>query len=696
MKVLNHPIDVRCFVTRTAVLFFFFLLSPCLASSVLGAQVSLEWDPPSDTTHVEGYRIHYGTESGNYTEQLEVPGASSSSATIAGLELGRRYYFAATSYNGTQESGYSQEVEHTTTDSDGDGLSDYEEAQYYSTNHTVADTDGDGIDDGTELAYWNDLDGYSWDGDIDDDGKDNLVDPDSDGDGFDDGVERQENTDPGDDSSNPNDPPVAEAGSYDSYTEGDTVVLDGSNSHDPNANIVSYGWNKTEGPSIDLQNSTSVKAEFTAPEVGSDGDSLTFTLTVTDAEGATDTDNCTINITNEVISNTAPTAVASASPQEASPGDSVSLYGYDSTDPEGDALSYSWSQVSGEPQVTINQQTSDTATFQAPDSTSDTTLKFQLLVSDGSLTDTDTCTVNVSGTNTAPTAVTGNDRSVEESTTVSLNAFDSSDQESSIVSYHWTQTEGETVTLSDPKAVNPYFVAPETTVEGTSLRFELTVTDESGLTGTDTVNLTVEDNGNSMDSDVPDEARVLYDPETDENSAIHPTGNASLISLGLRDPDAISAEANRPREMDYKLFDFELKTSKPGETVQVTIYFEEPIPEGHVWYKYDSDYGWEKFLENAELSTDRMSITLTLTDGGSGDQDGQENMRIVDPSGPGTSTTVASDDSSSSDDSGGSSGGGGGGCVFNPQAGFGWEWLFLLPVVLLRIMGRRQSHDCPR
>ncbi|MEF8943369.1 MAG: choice-of-anchor U domain-containing protein [Desulfohalobiaceae bacterium] len=688
MKFFHHPEEIRCVAVRAAILLLFFLLSLCLASPVLGARVTLEWDPPSDTANVEGYRIHSGIESGNYTQKLEVPGAGSSNATVDGLELGTTYYFAATSYNATQESAYTQEVEHTPKDSDGDGLSDYDESHFYSTDPDVADTDGDGIEDKTERDYWNDLDGHSWDGDIDGDGRVNLLDPDSDGDGFDDGVERQESTDPGDDTSTPNDPPVAESGSYDSYTEGDTVVLDGSNSHDPNDNIASYSWEKTEGPSIDLQNSTSVKAEFTAPEVGSDGDSLTFTLTVTDAEGATDTDNCTINVTNEVSTNTAPTAVADAEPQEASAGDIVSLEGYASDDPEGDALSYTWTQISGEPQVTINSATSDTATFEAPSLSSDTALKFQLQVSDGSLTDTDTCTVNVSGTNTAPTAQTGEDRTVEESTTVYLNAFSSSDDESGIVSYHWTQTEGKTVTLSDPKAVNPSFVAPVTPAEGASLQFELTVEDESGLTGTDTVSFTVEDNGNSMDQDLPDEAHVLYDSKSGKHAAIQQTGNASLIALDLRDPDTISAEIDRPETMDYKLFSFELKTSEPGETAQVKFHFEDPLPEGHVWHKYDDQHGWHKYEDNAQISSDNKVVTLTLTDGGRGDQDGQENMRIVDPSGPGSATTVSSDDSSSPSV---------GGCVFNPNAGFGWGWLLLLmPIALLRVLGRRLGHDGSR
>jgi hypothetical protein len=161
--------------------------------------VILEWDRPSDS-RIEGYRIHYGTESGNYTELLQVAGAGSTNATISGLRLGRTYYFAATSYNGTQESDYTKEVVHTPADSDGDNLSDYDESQFYSTDPEVSDTDGDGIEDGTELAYWNDLEGHSWDGDIDGDGTENLLDPDADGDGIQDGSELDHGQNPTDSS----------------------------------------------------------------------------------------------------------------------------------------------------------------------------------------------------------------------------------------------------------------------------------------------------------------------------------------------------------------------------------------------------------------------------------------------------------------------------------------------------------------
>lgn len=58
-------------------------------------QLTLGWDPPAGS--VAGYKIHYGTTSGNYEYSVDV--GNYDSCTISGLLEGQTYYFAATSYN---------------------------------------------------------------------------------------------------------------------------------------------------------------------------------------------------------------------------------------------------------------------------------------------------------------------------------------------------------------------------------------------------------------------------------------------------------------------------------------------------------------------------------------------------------------------------------------------------------------------
>jgi hypothetical protein len=83
-------------------------------------------------------------------------------------------------------------------DTDGDGITDYDEVTIYGTNPGVADTDGDGVNDGAERDYWEgrgeDFNDPSYD---DGDGTVNLLlDMDSDGDGANDGAETAAGTDP--------------------------------------------------------------------------------------------------------------------------------------------------------------------------------------------------------------------------------------------------------------------------------------------------------------------------------------------------------------------------------------------------------------------------------------------------------------------------------------------------------------------
>jgi hypothetical protein len=89
-----------------------------------------------------------------------------------------------------------------------------------------------------------------------------------------------------------NDPPVAEAGPYQNVDEGTLVILNGSNSYDPDpGDSMTYQWEQTSGsPIVTLTGANTVQASFTAPNVGLAGSSLTFKLTVTDTGGLKDTD----------------------------------------------------------------------------------------------------------------------------------------------------------------------------------------------------------------------------------------------------------------------------------------------------------------------------------------------------------------------------------------------------------------------
>jgi len=97
-------------------------------------------------------------------------------------------------------------------------------------------------------------------------------------------------------------------------------------------------------------------------------------------------------------------------------------------------------------------------------------------------------------TNAGPTADAGSDQTVKSGTTVTLSGSNSSDPDYGIPLFKWTQTEGDTVTISDATSVTPTFSPPSVDGDKKTLTFQLEVTDNGGLTNTDTVQITVEKN----------------------------------------------------------------------------------------------------------------------------------------------------------------------------------------------------------
>ena len=97
-----------------------------------------------------------------------------------------------------------------------------------------------------------------------------------------------------------NNSPVADAGLNQTVQKGASVQLNGANSSDPDGvgDIVSYQWEQLSGPSpVTLSDPTAVAPTFTAPDVGPEGASLEFRLTVTDKGGLSSQATCLVTVT---------------------------------------------------------------------------------------------------------------------------------------------------------------------------------------------------------------------------------------------------------------------------------------------------------------------------------------------------------------------------------------------------------------
>jgi len=93
---------------------------------------------------------------------------------------------------------------------------------------------------------------------------------------------------------------------------------------------------------------------------------------------------------------------------------------------------------------------------------------------------------------TAPSADAGANQMADPGVMVTLDgSATTANAPAAIASYSWSQTGGlPSVTLSDPSIAMPTFTAP-TAVTGTVLTFQLTATDDGGLTDTATVTVTL-------------------------------------------------------------------------------------------------------------------------------------------------------------------------------------------------------------
>jgi LmbE family N-acetylglucosaminyl deacetylase len=180
-----------------------------------------------------------------------------------------------------------------------------------------------------------------------------------------------------------NQAPSASVGANQSVLGGALVSLSGSGS-DPEGTSLTYSWTQVSGASVTLSSANVANPTFVAPAATTSAQLLDFMLVVSDGS-LSSTNNPVTRVTVQATStpgNQAPVADAGAD-QSALANRLVTLNGSASSDAEGSALSYTWSQVSG-PSVLLSRTDVASPTFIAPAATTSVqTLVFRLLVNDG-------------------------------------------------------------------------------------------------------------------------------------------------------------------------------------------------------------------------------------------------------------------------------------------------------------------------
>jgi hypothetical protein len=269
----------------------------------------------------------------------------------------------------------------------------------------------------------------------------------------------------------------------------------------PSQDEATYAWAQDPGDAyqVVLSGATAAKPTFIAPNVGAGGATLHFTLTVT---GCTPTQiESTPTQVTVLDVNAPPVASATVSPTVVNEGESFTLDGSASSDPDGDVLTYRWDQlVAGTP---VQVGTTAAVTLQAPAAPypDGATFTYRLTVSDGSLSGSTEKVVTVKWVNDPPIASATCTSPVDEGASILLDAADpsspSSDPDDGIAAYAWLQISGGPDADLPADALSNAalgFDAPSLTLGHTdTMIFELKVTDHGGLFATDACSVVVRD-----------------------------------------------------------------------------------------------------------------------------------------------------------------------------------------------------------
>jgi hypothetical protein len=345
-----------------------------------------------------------------------------------------------------------------------------------------------------------------------------------------------------------NQQPIANAGPNKNVRPGDPVILDGTQSKDPDGRIASYSWSLVDNPGSYsggigfVPQGPSPTTTFTAPQ--SLGD-YTFQLVVTDDKGAMSVSRygryaeTIIRVENASDPNRGPIANAGPDQTAVRPGSTVTLDGTQSKDPDGTIVSYSWfiSNTYGGASSWINNRGAPTPTLTVPQLPLGgyfaAEYPFKLIVTDdkGVSSAADTVVITVGDpSNYSPIADAGLDQpAVLPGSTVTLDGSKSLDPDGGTITYSWSLLSspvGGSAEISLQPNENdptPRFTAPQ--IPG-DYRFQLIVTDDKGASVPARVDITV----------VSANQRPIANAGPDQ-TAVRPGSTVTLDGTGSRDPD---------------------------------------------------------------------------------------------------------------------------------------------------------------
>lgn len=277
-----------------------------------------------------------------------------------------------------------------------------------------------------------------------------------------------------------------------------STVIDGSQSTDDDK-VVAWHWEEVKGPLREEKVSADTPVLTLTSLVPGN---YTFSLTVTDSDGATNSTQATLSINKakdyRPVANAGPNQVIQL------PRNSITLYGNQSTD-DHDSLSYEWSLSPESKDKVVEMQGVRTPILQLS-AMQEGDYTFQLTVTDSAgQQDTSQVTVIVQPENNKPPVA---DAGPEKELTLPMDHTtlygNKSHDDQKIATYQWTKNSGpDGVKIENADTA----VATVTGLKVGTYEFTLTVTDERKLESSDTVTVIVKE-----EKDQPPVARVVSSP----------------------------------------------------------------------------------------------------------------------------------------------------------------------------------------
>ena len=278
--------------------------------------------------------------------------------------------------------------------------------------------------------------------------------------------------------------PTANAGPDQTVNLGETVILDATSSSDPEGEALDYAWTLVSGDWYDWfhdeANETTAKPAFTAPD---SEEVLVFQVEVFDDEGLSDTDTVTVTV---VDGNAFQTAV-NVTTVEAHPGKTVELVGYVRGNPPSD-LYMAWFRDFGSHNEHVGDGANLAYVIPRAAQVGDVIVLYFHAASPTTRRASDTV-VNITVVASPLSVNAGADRTTTWEDTVTLTA--TVGDAVAPVTYGWFQTHYPLLEVTGENTANLSFTVPDTAPLGTVYEFVVVVSDSTGASVQDSVNVEV-------------------------------------------------------------------------------------------------------------------------------------------------------------------------------------------------------------